>query len=120
MTRKITPEMQRCIDSCIDCYSICTETVVHCLEMGGQHAKAAHIRLLKDCSTICMTSADFMLGSSTFQEQACRLCAEVCERCADDCERIGANDDRMKQCAETCRNCAEVCQQMSRSLVTAR
>jgi hypothetical protein len=116
MSPKITPEMQRCIDNCLECYSSCTETAVHCLELGGAHAKAPHLRLLKDCSLICMTSADFMLGGSKYQPQVSEICAEICERCAEDCERIGGGDHLMKQCAEACRRCADSCRQMSRSV----
>jgi hypothetical protein len=109
MAHKITPEMQQCIDTCLECYRACSETATHCLELGGQHAQASHIRLLKDCSIICMASADFMLGASQFQSQVCQICADICERCAEDCERVGGDD----QCAAVCRRCAEECRKMA-------
>jgi hypothetical protein len=120
MVHKMTATMQRCIDACLECFTVCAETATHCLELGGQHAKAPHIRLLKDCSIICMTHADLMLGNSQFQDQLAAVCIEVCERCADDCEEIGSQDELMKRCADTCRHCADVCSQMHQATATAR
>ncbi len=56
--------MEECIQNCLDCYRVCLEMVTHCLQMGGRHAEASHIRLLLDCVEICRTSADFMLRGS--------------------------------------------------------
>ena len=85
--------MRACIQECQNCHNVCTETIAHCLEMGGDHAEPNHIRLLLDCAEICQTSANFMLRMSEFHGQTCGVCAEVCERCAEDCERFG--DDQI-------------------------
>jgi hypothetical protein len=112
MTHGISEEMQRCIDACDSCQSICVETVTHCLRMGGAHAEAAHIGLLLDCAQICATSADFMRRASPLHARVCGVCAEVCDRCAEDCERLG-DDAQMKACAEACRHCARSCRAMA-------
>lgn len=104
--------MVSCIDDCQECYSICLQTVVHCLNMGGEHAEQAHITMMLDCAKICQTSADFMLRSSTMHTRTCGVCAEICERCAEDCERFG-DDGQMAACAEVCRRCAQSCREMS-------
>lgn len=105
-------DMQRCIDECRVCHDVCLETIGHCLEMGGEHAEPAHIRVLMDCAEICQTSANFMVRGSDAHGFTCSACAEVCERCARECERF--DDDFMKQCAEACRRCAESCREMAR------
>ena len=105
-------EMQRCIQACTNCHAVCLETVTHCLEVGGQHAEVAHIRLLLDCANICQTSADFMLRGSELHGRICAVCAEVCERCAQACERMG-DDAQMQTCAQACRSCAESCRHMA-------
>ena len=107
-----TQEMQRCIENCLECHEICLATVTRCLEKGGQHAEAAHIRLLLDCAEICQTSANFMIRGSDLHTETCRACSEVCQRCAEDCHRLGA-DPEMKECAEVCDRCAESCAQMA-------
>lgn len=117
-TNHQSQEMQQCIDNCLNCHSICLQTVGHCLEMGGNHAEAAHIRMLLDCAEICQTSANFMLRNSTFHPQVCGVCAEICEQCAVDCERFGT-DAMMQQCAQSCRRCAESCRRMAAMPVTA-
>lgn len=109
----MSQDMNECIQNCLDCHRSCLETAAHCLQMGGKHADAAHINLLTDCATICATSANFMIRSSTFHPQTCGVCAAVCAACADACEQMGADDETMKQCAEICRRCAESCRQMS-------
>lgn len=110
---EMTREMQHCIDECLACHRVCLETVTHCLQMGGRHAEAAHIRLLLDCAEICQTSANFMLRGSDLHGRTCGVCAEVCTRCAEDCERFG-DDAQMLACAETCRRCAALCHEMAR------
>lgn len=113
MPHQISDEMRQCIRNCSDCRNICTETVIHCLEMGGKHAEAHHIHLLLDCAQICATSADFMLRGSELHGRVCGVCADVCDACAADCERLAGNDDLMARCAETCRRCAASCRRMA-------
>ena len=113
----ITDEMRQCIRRCLDCHSICMETVVHCLGLGGKHADPAHIRLLMDCAQICQTSADFMLRGSELHTRTCGVCAEICRQCADDCRRIGVDDETMKRCADACNICAKSCESMAGATV---
>lgn len=108
----MSQEMKQCIQNCLDCHSICLETVTHCLQKGGKHAEAGHIRLLLDCAEICQTSANFMLRGSDLHGRICAACAEICERCAKDCEKFG-DDKQMKACAEACRRCSESCRRMA-------
>jgi hypothetical protein len=108
----ISNEMRQCIQECQSCHSVCLETVTHCLQKGGAHAEASHIRLLLACVEICQTSANFMLRGSELHTQTCGACAVVCERCAEDCERLG-DDEMMRRCAEACRRCAESCRKMA-------
>jgi hypothetical protein len=54
----------------------------HCLQKGGKHAEAKHLRLLMDCAEIRQTSAHFMLRGSDLHSRTCFACAEVCVRCA--------------------------------------
>ena len=105
------PEMKRCIELCHECQETCLATVAHCLEKGGLHAEASHVRLLLDCSQICQTSADFMVRGSDLHVAVCRTCAEICERCAENCARF--DDETMRQCAEVCRQCVESCAHMA-------
>ena len=93
------------------------ETITHCLQMGGEHAEAEHIRTLMDCTQICATSTDFMLRGSPAHADVCGVCADVCEECARTCEEM--NGAEMKRCAEQCRRCAESCREMAKMSSTA-
>jgi hypothetical protein len=117
LEKKMSQQMQECIQTCFDCHKICLETVAYCLGKGGKHAEAAHIRLLLDCAEICQTSANFMLRGSDLHGRVCEVCAEVCQQCATDCGRIGTDAPQMKECAEICRRCADLCRQMAGSRV---
>lgn len=112
MTR--TAEMDRCIEACNACHEVCTETVSHCLEMGGKHAAADHIGLMLDCADICATDARFMMRGSAHHADVCAACAEVCDACAKSCDALGG-DQHMQLCADQCRRCAELCRQMAGS-----
>jgi hypothetical protein len=105
-------EMEECIEACMTCHDVCSDTLMYCLEKGGAHAEQSHVRLMLDCIQICHTSVDFMRRGSELHAQTCAACAAVCERCAQDCERFG-DDEVMKACAEACRRCAESCRKMA-------
>lgn len=105
-------EMSRCIRDCLDCATTCTETISHCLGMGGEHASAQHIALLQTCAEICTVSANAMLRGLEAHSATCRACAELCTLCAQACESMG-DDEVMRRCAEACRRCAESCRAMA-------
>jgi hypothetical protein len=113
--RQMNGAMEQCIRDCLDCHRVCLETVTYCLQQGGRHTEAAHIRLLLDCAEICQTSANFMIRGSDLHGRTCAVCAEVCRRCAEACEGFG-DDRQMRRCAEACRRCAESCRQMAGAL----
>lgn len=109
----MSAELEQCIRECLNCYSVCTATAAHCLDMGGPHASRAHQTALLDCATACQMSADFMLRSSPLHRRACALCAEACRRCEEHCLSMAKGDQMMLQCAEACRRCAESCERMA-------
>ncbi len=52
-------ETQQCVDNCLRCQSICLSTVMtHCLEVGGEHTKREHFRLMMACVEICHKCAE--------------------------------------------------------------
>jgi hypothetical protein len=105
-------EMNQCITNCFNCAAICIETISHCLQMGGAHAKPDHIGLMQTCAEICTASANAMLRGVQAHTATCGACAEVCRMCAQACEAMG-DDAAMQRCAEACRRCAESCRAMS-------
>lgn len=107
----ISQEMRDCAEVCNDCSVICTETIAHCLEMGGKHAEREHITLLSLCSDICATSARAMLLGSEHHAHTCRACAAICDACAEDCESM--EEEFMQNCASICRQCADSCREMA-------
>ncbi|MTJ08479.1 four-helix bundle copper-binding protein [Anabaena sp. UHCC 0204] len=111
--QQVNSQIQNCIQDCLDCYSVCLNTVsTYCVHQGGMHTEPAHIRLMLDCAEICQTSANFMLRSSDLHVRTCATCAEICDRCAQNCDRFG-DDSQMRACADMCRRCAESCRQMA-------
>ena len=109
---RMTSAMQECRDNCTECHTICTETVEHCLSLGGEHAAPDHIRTLLDCAQICQTSADFLTRSSEHHATICAACAELCRACEAECRSMG-DDETMARCADVCARCAESCEQMA-------
>lgn len=107
------PDLEICIENCMECHRTCLETLQYCLRLGGRHAQIEHIRRLSDCADICQTAADFMIRGSDLHRETCAVCAEICTRCADDCAALAANDLQMQECAEVCAQCAETCRAMA-------
>jgi hypothetical protein len=112
MTHQNNASLQACISNCLDCHRICLETVTHCLQKGGDHAKADHIALLLTCADICQTSANAMLHGAAVHKYTCGACAAICRECAKACTAM-ADDTAMKACADVCSRCAESCQSMA-------
>ncbi len=106
-------EMQRCIENCQTCASICLSTATnHCLKEGGMHVEPIHFRTMLDCAEACQTAANFLLRNSSLHTYMCRACAAVCAECARSCEQIG----NMDECVKACKSCAESCQKMAESI----
>jgi hypothetical protein len=110
---KRAKEMEQCITDCMDCHSICMETTMYCLMKGGKYADPKLMRMLRDCSEMCQTTANFMLRESPMSPRMCSMCAEMCMECADMCEQF-KGDKMMTSCAEVCRRCAKSCEQMAK------
>jgi hypothetical protein len=106
-------EMTKCIQLCRECHAMCTQTISHCLKLGGRHAAPDHIRLMEDCAQMCATAADYMLRESPFHDRICRLCSDLCKQCGKDCEEVAGDDQMVKQCLEMCRKCAGSCDRMA-------
>ncbi len=111
--------MRDCIAECSSCHEICTETITHCLALGGDHAEVDHISPLIDCAALCRESAEFMLRGSRLHHNVCGVCAEACDRCAVSCEAM-PEDDLMRRCAEECRRCADSCRRMAAAETSGR
>ncbi len=94
------------------CHATCSSmAMTHCLEMGGEHARPQHLRLMLDCAAFCAFTADALGRKSQFHTGFAALCAEVCETCEKDCEALGDMDD----CVQACRVCATACRQIARA-----
>lgn len=107
----VTPELRACIDDCLECADMCSETMQHCLSLGGKHAEKGHIALLQSCADLCFVGARAMLTGSPAHSRICAACAAVCDTCADGCEAMV--EDFMQECAAVCRACADSCHKMA-------
>jgi hypothetical protein len=103
--------MRRCIEECLSCFSVCEQTLAHCLKQGGKHVEEEHLKLLIDCAESCRMSAALMSRESQFHHRHCAMCAQICKACEESCEEFGA-EPQMKACADACRSCFEACSQM--------
>ncbi len=107
---QISSDMQQCIDNCRNCHETCLAMLSrHCLEQGGAHVEAEHVRLMLDCIQICQTSADFMTRGSAMHSHICKVCSAICKACAESCEKVGGMDD----CVAACQKCSESCGSMA-------
>jgi hypothetical protein len=100
-------EMQECIQNCLKCHRVCTETANKHKRAGNEHAQ--HVTMLLDCAEMCLTTAHFMQHDSPLFGHVCRVSALVSTHCAGECDLMGDTD-----CANACRNCAWSCEQMAK------
>lgn len=104
-------QMQRCIQECLSCFSVCSQTLSHCLRKGGKHAAPELAKVLVDCAESCQLSAAMMSRESAFHARHCMLCADICKACEEACEEF-PDDAQMKACADACRACSAACRAM--------
>jgi hypothetical protein len=105
---QLSPEMRDCIDDCLDCHSVCLASLSrHCLEAGGKHVEAEHVRRMLACAELCRAAAAVMMIGTEIHRRVCAVCAQACDACARSCEEVG----EMDECVEACRNCAESCRE---------
>lgn len=93
-----------CATECNKCAETCEKALAH-LEAKG--ASAATLNTLKDCITLCKTSADLKSRGSALSSKLASTCAEACKRCATVC--ADTKDEALKDCVEQCNTCAKAC-----------
>jgi hypothetical protein len=109
---KISADMQKTIDSCIESYSCCEQTITHCLQQGGQHVDMTMMGPLMDCVDVARTCADMVMRHSPHAIEMASACARVADMCAEACMTMNS-DSVMKRCAGICRTCAEACRSLA-------
>jgi hypothetical protein len=106
-----SPQLQDTLGKLSHCHDMCLSmALTHCLEMGGEHARPQHIRLMLDCVAICDTARDAILRKSQFHSGILSLCADICETCAAACASLG----QMEDCVAACRACMKACREAAR------
>ncbi|MDX6328739.1 MAG: hypothetical protein QOI83_1122 [Streptomycetaceae bacterium] len=108
----MSKEMQRCVEACMACHTMCEQTMSSTLQMGGGQAEMQIMRALMDCTELTRICADMMMRRSPLMAEMCAMCARACEMCAEACMSM-PNDPQMARCAESCRKCAEMCRSMA-------
>jgi len=108
---QLSHQTRSAIEALQHCHATChSMAMTHCLEMGGEHARPQHLRLMQDCAEICAFTADALGRKSQFHTRFAALCADVCETCAADCAALGDMED----CVQACNECARICREISR------
>jgi len=108
---QLSRQVRDTIEALQRCHALCLSmAMTHCLEMGGEHARPQHLRLMLDCAGLCAFTADALGRKSQFHNRFAALCAEVCETCEKDCAALGDMED----CVEACRDCARLCTEIAR------
>jgi hypothetical protein len=116
---KTSSELHReCIAACGDSYRCCMETIVHCIDVNGEHNEPVHLKLLIDCADICGFTLQFLLRGSAHAMALCALCSTICRTCADSCDAFG--EQRMSHCADVMRRCADACDGIVRETAQGR
>ncbi|WP_433224396.1 four-helix bundle copper-binding protein [Microtetraspora malaysiensis] len=110
---KITAEMQRCIDKCMEVHSCCEQTMTHCLQRGGKHADMAMMGALMDCSDMTRICGDMMMRQSPMAMEMASLCARAADKCAEMAMSMSDGDPMMQKCANTCHEFVQMARKMS-------
>jgi hypothetical protein len=109
----LTPMIERCLEACQNCESICNETVNYCMThlSKGHKEHAACASVAMSCQEFCSLSTQIIARSCELASVSCAACAKACDACAAECEKI-KTDQQMMACAKACRDCATSCRSM--------
>jgi hypothetical protein len=89
------------------CAATCQHMVTMLLQYPDIQNRTAQIQLLRDCASICVTTAEFIARNSVFSRHLAHLCARLCEACGTECSRH--QDAASQHCAQVCLSCAQEC-----------
>jgi hypothetical protein len=104
-------QIRASMDALLQCHRVCLSmAMTHCFEIGGEHARPQHLRLMLDCAEFCLLTADMLARKSQFHNRICALSAEICDVCAADCAKLG----HMDGCVAICRTTAALCREAAR------
>lgn len=106
-------QFQECIDVCLECASICSQTTSACINSFNIKELRRCIQLTTDCADVCAVAAELMSRNSEFAERFSQLCIKTCHACAAECDRFASMNEFCKLCAEACRFCAFKCEEIS-------
>jgi hypothetical protein len=110
-TDRFSAQVHASMDALARCHAMCLATAMtQCFELGGEHARPQHLRLMLDCAAACAFASDMLARKSQFHNAVCALAADICEVCARDCERLGS----IENCVHTCRETASLCRKTAR------
>ncbi|MBU7584721.1 MAG: four-helix bundle copper-binding protein [Nostoc sp. TH1S01] len=112
MTESILTAVEATKETCIECHTICIDTLKYCKNKGGRYIDMTMMSMMRDCAEMCMMCVNMINDGSEFMGNACSLCAEMCDRTAMVCDQM-SEDPTMRLCAAICRQCAEYCKAMA-------
>lgn len=93
--------------ACSQCEKTCEKTLAYFQKKGGKYAEAKNIQTLKDCISLCRTSAEFQARNSANTSKVEGLCHDICLQCAQMCKDM--NDPKLADCIKSCEECADCC-----------
>jgi hypothetical protein len=80
----------------------CDETINYCINKKDNHANATVINALRDCSTACKATFDYLGRGSSFSKKQAEMTIDALNLCTKSCESF-TKDNNMKACADECR-----------------
>lgn len=89
------------------CAAACEMCADACLDEENIKMMVPCIRLDRDCSRICHTTASLIASSSKNAGPLLKVCEEICRLCSEECGKH--EHDHCQKCAQACRECAEAC-----------
>ncbi len=95
------------------CAAQCEHMITVLLGSHDVHARATQIQLLRDCASICATTARFLARLSGFSKIMASVCAQICEICGNECAKFP--DHESQRCSQICLTCAQDCRAFSMS-----
>jgi hypothetical protein len=94
-----------------ECHVQCEQLTTYLLDREELSQRRRQLKLLRDCESICVFTADKLATTSFLVPTLVKLVAFTCEHCGRECDQF--QDPMSQRCSTICISCAKACSEVS-------
>jgi hypothetical protein len=94
-----------------ECHIQCEQLMTFLLDREDINQRRRQLKLLRDCESICVFTADKLSTNSFLVPTLVKLVGYTCEHCGQECGQF--QDPMSQRCSSLCFSCAKACSEVN-------